>query len=424
LPSHESSAALSIPDRRARVQQALEAYRLHEIPSAKTAANAWEEERFADRVKALFYARLMFLALGLSILAVSPWSDYFGLHGTTPFVGYFVMLFYSVANYLVMGHPKASRVVTYLTLCLDLCIMVVLIARPSIGGLSSPLLATQVLFTVLFALLFPKPLAIVPPLLALPITTRLDQVLDRQSPLQLLTVLWYSAINCILVYVIIYMHQREEANHRQVLDLQGDLKELAVVEERNRLARDIHDGIGASLSALIIQSEYLMQLANEPKLRAEIAELKSSAEDSIEELRRSLRMMREDFELSMGLEEYVRTFSERTQLPTAFERTGAVQKLPYDAQVTLFRVLQECLSNAAKHAHATKVSVKLSYQPQRVMLSVRDDGRGFELKTSPPGHYGLRNMQERAAKVQGDLVIDSSPSAGTHVLLSLPGGGA
>ena len=234
------------------------------------------------------------------------------------------MLLYSVANFLVIDHPKAGRWVTYLTLCLDLLVMVVLIAKPQVGGgLQSPLLATQLLFTTLFAILFPKPLAILPPLLALPVTTRLDLLLDRAvTAVELLTLLWYSALNFIIVYVLVYLNEREAAAHREVVELQGDLKELAVVEERNRLAREIHDGLGASLSSLIIQSEYILGLAQDGALKAEIRELKSTAEESIEELRRSLRMMREDFELTQGLEDYVKTFPTRTQLDVRFERSG------------------------------------------------------------------------------------------------------
>ena len=105
----------------------------------------------------------------------------------------------------------------------------------------------------------------------------------------MLTLLWYLALNFIIIYVLVYLNEREVAAHREVTELQGDLKELAVVEERNRLAREIHDGLGASLSSLIIQSEYLLSLApkDEPLLK-EIRELKASAEESIEELRRKL----------------------------------------------------------------------------------------------------------------------------------------
>lgn len=409
-------------DRRARVRAMLDKRHLEPNVSPEEAARSWEQDRFVARARALFYARMMFLSLGLLIIGVPAWARYFGFHGPVALFGYFSMLLYSVANYLVIDHRRAGRWVTYITLCLDLTIMVIVIAKPRVGGgLNSPFLATQLLFTTLFAILFPKPLAILPPLLALPLTTQLDQLLNRStSPVDLLTVLWYSGLNVIIVYVLVYLNEREAAAHREVVVLQAELKDLAVVEERNRLAREIHDGLGASLSSLIIQSEYLLQIAQDESLKSEIGELKASAEESIEELRRSLRMMREDFELASGLEEYVQTFRDRTQLKVNFEKQGHVEKLSPDAQLTLFRVLQECLSNAAKHAHANEVDVKLAFDATNVLLAVRDDGMGFDPRQTPHGHYGLLNMRERAMKIGGNVVIDSSPGAGARISLTLP----
>jgi len=409
-------------DLKARVQQVLERRRLGRDASAAEATASWEEDRFVARARALFYARLMFLTIGLLILGVERWSEYFGLGGPIAIGVYFSMLLYSVANFMVIDAPRAGRLVTYLTLCLDLVILVVLIARPQAGGgLQSPLLATLLLFTMLFAILFPRPLAILPPLLALPITTRLDLLLDRSvTAVELLTLLWYLSLDFVIVYVIVYLNERETAAHREVVELQGDLKELAVVEERNRLARDIHDGLGGSLSSLILQSEYLMQVTKDPELRQEIGELKTTAEEAIEELRRSLRMMREDFELGQGLEEFLRNRREQTRMAIQYEQSGSPRKLAPDLQLAIFRVVQECVSNAVKHAEAAHVVVKLAWEPGRLLLTVKDDGKGFTPSSSPAGHYGLRNMQERTGRFGGQLVIDSAPGQGALISLSLP----
>ena len=408
-------------DRRARVRAVLERRKLTNSVSAEQAAASWEQDRFVARARALFYTRLMFLTLGLLVLAVPEWSHYFGFEGPVAFMGYFAMLLYSVANFLVIDHPKAGRPVTYVTLCLDVIITVVLIAKPQGGGLQNPLLATQLLHTALFAILFPRPLAILPPLLALPVTIRLDQILNRHvTAVEVLTVLWYSALNFILVYVLVYLNEREATAHREVVELQGDLRELAVVEERNRLAREIHDGLGASLSSMIIQAEYILGMARDASLRTEIGELKATAEESIEELRRSLTMMREDFELTQGLEEYVKTFRERTQLDVHFERTGLPRKLQPDAQLALFRILQECLTNTVKHAEARSARVTLDFSPDRIHLVVRDDGKCFDPRGTPRGHYGLLNMRERAMQLGGELLVDSTPGSGTQVSFSFP----
>src|SRR5689334_13651413 len=113
-----SFAAVAQPqDRRARVRAILERRQLDTNVSAEQATASWEQDRFVARARALFYARMMFLTLGLLILAVPPWSHYFGLTGPLAFGGYFSMLLYSVANFMVIDHRKAGRWVTYITLC-------------------------------------------------------------------------------------------------------------------------------------------------------------------------------------------------------------------------------------------------------------------------------------------------------------------
>jgi two-component system, NarL family, sensor histidine kinase DegS len=379
------------------------------------------EDRFIARARALFYARLMLLTLGLLVLAVPVWREYFNF-GPLAYAMYFFMLFYSVCNYVVLDSTRIGRIVTYVTLCLDLVAMVVVVSKPQAGGFQNPLLATQLVFTTLFALLYAKPLAALPPLLALPITIRIDQILNRSpTAIEIFTFVWYLALNIIIIYVLVYLNGRETQSQQEVSALQSELKEVAVIEERNRLSREIHDGLGASLSALILQAEYLLQLAKEPDLRKEIAELKTSAEDSIEELRRSLHMMREDFDAAQVMEDYVRTFSERAQLNINFQKSGNfASSLGPANSLTVFRILQECLANAAKHAAAKNVHVALHVGAQRVDLTVRDDGRGFDASAAIKGHYGLRNMRERAQAAKAHLEVESKSGVGTSVSFSMP----
>lgn len=379
------------------------------------------ELRFITRARTLFYARLAFLSIGLGVLAIPGWSVAFGIRSLWAFAVYFGMVAYSVASYLVLDRPRASRIITFVTLCCDLLVMVYLIAAS--GGLGSPLLATELMFTMLFVILFPKPLAILPPLLTLPIVAQIDQLLwgHKVAVLDLFVLLWYSAINFIIVYVMVYLNEREQAQHEELVVLQDGLKELAVVEERNRLAREIHDGLGASLSSLIIQAEYLEQLgrSNKPDktetLVQEIRELKGVAEESIDELRRNISMMRDDFELLSAVEDYCRTWESRSKLPVHFEHLGRPPELPSEVSLTLFRVLQECLTNATRHASASEVKVRLSWVPPKVALHIDDDGQGFEAEPTLKGHYGLLNMRERAKNVGGSLEIESSAGQGTRV---------
>lgn len=380
----------------------------------------WLGRKFVTRARALFWARLAFLLIGFALLAVPVWRQSFGLTGLA-YVVYVAMLLYTVANYLVVEHPTAGRIVTFLTLCTDTLVVVYLIVAS--GGLRSPLLATELMLTTVFCILFPKPLMVLPPLLTLPVIARIDQLLGGGGDSiveQLFTLLWFSALNFVIVYVIVFLNEREDARHKEVLGLHRELQDLAVIEERSRLARDIHDGLGASLSGLIIQAEYLTTIAPEGAARDEALELRATAEEAIDELRRSLKMMREDFDLEQAAADHCRTFEGRSRLPISFQRRGAPRPLAPEGQLSLFRVLQEALSNAAKHAQPTKLDVTIAFEAHGCSLNVRDDGRGFDPKVGKPGHYGLLNMRERAKKCGGEVEVRSQPGAGTEVTLTVP----
>jgi len=400
---------------------AFQAWGLNPFPSSQEISDSWLNERFIARARALFFARLLFLGMVFFMFIVPAWNQYFKLSSPMALVVYVGMWLYSLANYTVLHRPVAGRVATYLSLCMDLVFMVMLMLQAGKGGLENPLLATQLLFTMLFVLLFPKPISILPPLLVLPITLRLDQLLQQGiSAIDVLTLFWYLALNFVILYVLVYLNGRETLAHRAIVELQDNIQKHALAEERNRLAREIHDGLGATLSSLIFQSEYLSQLTKEEKLLREISELKSTAEDSIEELRRSVKMMRGDFDLTQSLSDYAQAFAERSRLSIQFKKYGFEKLLSSSAQLALFRVLQESLTNVAKHAQAQTVVVELHFLDDTVSLSVSDNGKGFEPSRPTPGHYGLIHLKERALNLGGTLDIHSVAGQGTRISFTFP----
>lgn len=379
-------------------------------------------ERFVLRARALFYARLGLLFIGLGILVVPAWKDSFQVETLRGLVVYMVMVAYSAVNYVLLERPRLGAVVTFVTLCLDLTVLVYLVVVS--GGLQSPLLPTQLLFTTLFVMLFPRPLAVIPPLLTFPVVAKIQEILSEGwfSSQDLFLLIWYSVINCIIVYVMVYLNSREEAKHREIIRLQRSLKDFAVTEERSRLSREIHDGLGGTLSSMIIQAEYLQSIAPDDSLRGEIGELKASAEDSIEELRRSLTMMRDDFDLVRGVEDACEKFQARTRdLTIVCKQEGGDKTVTPEAALTVFRVLQESLANVAKHAKGSRAEVILRFDSDNCTLVVEDNGVGFDAsKSAPPGHYGLLNIHERAQRIGGSATIESRPANGTRVTLCVP----
>jgi signal transduction histidine kinase len=179
-----------------------------------------------------------------------------------------------------------------------------------------------------------------------------------------------------------------------------------------------------------MQLEFIQRATREdPKLQPEVTELKDIAEEAMEELRRSLTMMRRDFDLHETLEDYCLRLVERTkgEVQADFKVRGRIRRLPSEMQLAIFRLLQECLNNIQKHARASRVKARLRYDADLVSLTVADDGVGFEpAAQAEPGHYGLTNMEERAKKFRGTLEVQSAPGKGTtiHATLVIPAEGS
>jgi two-component system, NarL family, sensor histidine kinase DegS len=376
-------------------------------------------ERFSDRARALFYARLAFLGIGLGVLAVPSWSQFLGTTSSAAFIIYFAVIAYSVANYLLLDHPKYGRPITFITLILDL-VALASIVLPS-GGLKSPMMAAHVMFTIFFALLFPRLIAIVPPLLMLPIVARIDLFMEGSNLSQgLFLVVWYAILSVIAAYLLTYLNARDERRVRQLRALAKTQEENIVTQERLRLAREIHDGLGGSLSTLIIQAEFIQRMAKDnASLKQEITELKTQAEEAIDELRRSLTMMRRDFDLHKALEDYCMRFQERSRVWCSLKVVGRQRRLPSEMQLCVFRILQECLTNIQKHARAKRADVQLRYDGDITSLTVNDDGVGFAMSNDLKGHYGLSNIEARASKFRGTVEVQSAPGAGTTIYVTL-----
>src|SRR3954462_4641078 len=149
---------------------------------------------------------------------------------------------------------------------------------------------------------------------------------------------------------MVYLNERDRLKHRELRKLSAAVREIAVVDERNRLSREIHDGLRGVLSSVVIQSEYLLNMidgsevrsrlsgntearaAIVPTIRKELSDLHQAAEDSIEELRRSLRMMREDFDLVGTLAEVSRKAAARHRLEARFVTVGAPRTIGPESQ--------------------------------------------------------------------------------------------
>lgn len=204
-------------------------------------------------------------------------------------------------------------------------------------------------------------------------------------------------------------------------------KELAIAEERVRLARDIHDGLGHHLTVLSIQLQAADKLVNRnPQAAIEaIQQSRVEAQAALDEVRHSVSMLRqspaETQPLPEGLSNLVKDFDQRTGLHSIFEQTGDPVELPSFTRQTLFRTVQESLTNAYKHGkRIQEIRVLLEYLPDTVRLIVRDDGQAVEAVPDRPPGYGLVGLRERVDQLGGSIQSGPGKTGGYEVEVSIP----
>ena len=202
----------------------------------------------------------------------------------------------------------------------------------------------------------------------------------------------------------------------------GRLVLRAQEEERRRLARDLHDEVNQSLTAILLRLEALNQSAP-PGIDDELAEVKRLVNQAMDELLKLARTLRpsalDDHGLTSAIVSQVRRFSAQTGIRADVTTGGEPAGLEPDQEIAVYRFAQEALSNVAQHARASSVEVDLSTNGTRLELTVRDDGRGFDPALERDG-IGLTGMAERARLVGARLNVDSSPGGGTALTFEVP----
>jgi two-component system sensor histidine kinase UhpB len=188
--------------------------------------------------------------------------------------------------------------------------------------------------------------------------------------------------------------------------------------ERRRLARELHDELGQTLTGVLLQIDEAMRAPE----TADLAAAREGARGSLDDVRRIARALRPDTLVELGLPSALNALATRftRQTGVAVERHIArdLPALGDDADLVLYRVAQEALTNIARHAHAVHVSVELAHTDRSVVLTVDDDGRGIAPYVGPEAR-GITGMRERALLVRGHLRISRSPSGGTRVRLEV-----
>lgn len=213
----------------------------------------------------------------------------------------------------------------------------------------------------------------------------------------------------------------------QLTQYAATIERLAISQERNRLARELHDTLAHTLSAVSVQVAALnKQLNRDPNSPANAKEtallLRELTRNGLQESRRALQALRasplEEMGLTMAMQGLVDAMVERSGMTVTLDMDEGLDDLRPEVEQSVYRITEEALNNANRHARAKRVAVSLRRKGYGLALTVTDDGRGFDLDAvSPAGHYGLVGMQERATLCNGNLVVESKP--GTKIMLTI-----
>jgi signal transduction histidine kinase len=213
--------------------------------------------------------------------------------------------------------------------------------------------------------------------------------------------------------------------HRQLQEYALRAEELAVVEERNRLAREMHDTIGHRLTVASVQLEGAQRLCpSDPEQAAGmIGTVRQQVREALAELRATVAALRTpieaDLQLRSSLKRLITQFEEATGLTVHRVLPEEMPNLPHAHRLALVRTAQEALTNVHKHAGASQVWFFLTIRDKIISLLVSDDGKGISLSGEMVG-YGLRGLRERAAQLNGELYLEPRQGGGSQLSLRLP----
>lgn len=202
------------------------------------------------------------------------------------------------------------------------------------------------------------------------------------------------------------------------------IENQAILQERNRIARDIHDSLGHSLTALNIQLETALKLwqSNPDKAQQFLERAKQLGSQSLQEVRQSVSAMRSDPIQGRPLPDAIASLLEDLHRSTGISPDCSLRlerSLPAEVHTAVYRIVQEALTNICKYAYATEVQIQLQATSDELYLTIQDNGRGFNVETNTTG-FGLQGMRERTLALGGQLTLESTLGAGCRITAHFP----
>ena len=374
-----------------------------------------------------FLAVFRFLAYALAVMftQVVPSSDSSITSDTQLFIILGVLGIYTLLRVFYPLRWREKSPMTYLILAGDFILCITLVIYTN--GLNSSFLLYSLTPIMTAALLFEERIALslaASASVLLSIThIALSQFSDRFA-----WIMHGYNLTLLIVYTL-FSFVAAIVPYRTNLNIRRRIEREAIIEERRRIAREIHDGVAQSLGYLNLKTRQMRDsVSSQDTVRAltELADIHKTVQDTYDDIRESIDQLTTEIRtlpLIPTLTGYTQEFASNNGIRVQFDVPRIFTELSPIAELQLLRIVQEALTNVRRHAQASEVMVRLENTEEAVEMTVKDNGRGFnleELDEPPPGYHGLNIIKERAEGLGGSMDVSTAPGEGTEVKVSLP----
>ncbi len=372
-----------------------------------------------------FLSVYRFLAYALAVL----FSQVAPAMSTMPIAQLYIILgmlgVYSILRVFSPLRWQARGTMTYLILIGDFVLCILLVVYTN--GLNSVFLLYSLTPIMTAALLFEERIALALAAVAT-LSLSLTHVFVSQFTERFTWILQGYNLTLLIVYALFSLVVAT-VPYRINLNIRRRIEREAIIEERRRIAREIHDGVAQSLSYLNLKTKSVSDLLTSKdtvQALTGLNEIREVVQDTYEDIRESIDQLSTEIRsvsILTALGNYVNEFSSNNGIPVEFSVSKPFAQLTPVVELQLLRIAQEALTNVRRHAMASGVELTLNNTGDEMEMIVKDNGKGFnleELEKYTPGYHGLNIIKERAEGLGGNLLITTAPGQGTEVKINLP----
>ncbi len=372
-----------------------------------------------------FLAVYRFLAYALAVMFTQVVPSMSGMTNAQLVILLATLGVYTALKALFPLRWRARSLMTYLILLGDFLLAILLVVYTN--GLNSSFLLYSLTPIMTAALLFEERIALSLAAIAT-ISLSVSHLALSQFTERFVWVMQGHNLTLLIVYAL-FSFVVASVPYRINLNIRRRIEREAIIEERRRIARELHDGIAQSLSYLNMKTRRISDSVSEQdtvKAIQELSEVREIVQDTYEDIRESIDQLSTETKtlpIIPAMSNYIHEFSNNNGIQVDLDISRSFTRLSPVAELQLLRISQEALTNVRRHALASEVKVNLEHADQTVEMSIIDNGCGFnleDLEKVPPGYHGLNIIKERAESLGGSVDINTAPGRGTEIRVSLP----